>query len=232
MLRKSSYNEIASFNLNLSYPSLAMERLPSNIADCYQILGLPQHASIEEVKSAYRKLVKRYHPDYNPGDRRASEQFIRVRRAYETLMAAIEQFPPSSDSRPQPAAAPPPRGKVKIYVKHRHSPTEAPAAKLTPEQEQVKQQWLDQVYMLLKRLRWQQAARQAEELARQFPRDPDIGKALAKAYLGWARELLDHRRYDAARPYLQKAMKADSNNQELWEEIERDYIRIERGLRL
>lgn len=209
-----------------------MERHPSDIADCYQILGLPRHASIEEVKSAYRKLVKRYHPDYNPGDRRASEQFIRVRRAYETLMAAIEQLPPASESRPQPAA-PPPRGKVKIYVKHRqNASTEAPAEKLTPQQEQVKQQWLDQIYMLLKRWRWQQAARQAEELARRFPRDPDIGKALAKAYHGWGRELLDRGRYDAARPYLQKAMKSDPTNQELWEEIERDYIRIERGLRL
>lgn len=213
-----------------------MKRLPSEIADCYYVLGLPRHASLEEVKSAYRKLVKRYHPDYNPGDRRATEQFIRIRQAYETLIAVIEPLssPPdrasqsTTDFSPSAVARPP--ANVKIYVKKRHEASAAPH--LSPEQKRIKQQCLDQIDLMLRQWRWQQAARQAEELARRFPRDPDVGRVQAKAYLGWARDLLNRRQYDAARPFLQKAMSADPTNQALWEEIERDYVRIERGLRL
>ncbi len=53
--------------------------------DPYQVLGIAPNATETEVKSAYRRLVKRYHPDVNPGDDRAAERFRDVRMAFDSL---------------------------------------------------------------------------------------------------------------------------------------------------
>ncbi len=54
-------------------------------SDYYQVLGVGRAASPEEVKKAYRKLALKYHPDKNPGDKKAEEQFKRVSEAYAVL---------------------------------------------------------------------------------------------------------------------------------------------------
>ena len=53
--------------------------------DYYQILGVSENASDEEIKKAYRDLAKRYHPDRNPGDKQAEERFKEITEAYEVL---------------------------------------------------------------------------------------------------------------------------------------------------
>ena len=53
--------------------------------DFYVILGVARSASMPEVKRAYRRLARRYHPDINPGDREAAERFKEILSAYETL---------------------------------------------------------------------------------------------------------------------------------------------------
>ncbi len=53
--------------------------------DYYRILGVPPTASQEEIKRAYRKLARQYHPDHNPGDRRAEERLKEINEAYEVL---------------------------------------------------------------------------------------------------------------------------------------------------
>jgi molecular chaperone DnaJ len=55
------------------------------VADHYSILGVGRDASSEEIKKAYRKLAREFHPDTNPGDDAASEHFKEVNRAYEVL---------------------------------------------------------------------------------------------------------------------------------------------------
>ena len=53
--------------------------------DYYQILGVGRTATEKEIKTAYRKLAQRYHPDKNPGDKAAEEKFKEIIEAYDVL---------------------------------------------------------------------------------------------------------------------------------------------------
>ena len=70
--------------------------------DNYQILGVSRSATLNEIKKAYRKIAMRYHPDKNPGDKRAEERFKEASMAYQALIELSPQHitPP----------APPPAG--------------------------------------------------------------------------------------------------------------------------
>jgi molecular chaperone DnaJ len=73
--------------------------------DFYVILGLPREASIADVKKAYRRLARRYHPDINPGDDTAATIFRSVSEAYEILSDPGRRRQYDSGQR-VPAAAP------------------------------------------------------------------------------------------------------------------------------
>ncbi len=53
--------------------------------DYYEILGVKRDASQDEIKKAYRKLAVKYHPDKNPGDKKAEERFKEINEAYAVL---------------------------------------------------------------------------------------------------------------------------------------------------
>ena len=55
------------------------------IEDPYKVLGLEPNASDEEIKKAYRRLAKKYHPDLNPGDAEAARKMKEVNAAYEQI---------------------------------------------------------------------------------------------------------------------------------------------------
>src|SRR5438270_12721153 len=56
--------------------------------DYYKTLGVGKNASDEEIKKAYRKLARKYHPDRNPGDKRAEERFKEISQAHDVLADA------------------------------------------------------------------------------------------------------------------------------------------------
>lgn len=65
--------------------------------DYYQTLGVTRSSSEDEIKKAYRKLAMQYHPDKNPGDKKAEDKFKEVTEAYEVLSdpqkkAQFDQF--------------------------------------------------------------------------------------------------------------------------------------------
>ena len=67
------------------------------IDDPYKVLGLSPDASDEDIKRAYRRLAKKYHPDLNPGDREAARKMQEVNAAYEQIKNP-EKFQQQSSS--------------------------------------------------------------------------------------------------------------------------------------
>jgi DnaJ-class molecular chaperone len=60
--------------------------LPVTYKDYYEVLGVPKNAAEKDIKSAYRKLARKWHPDTNPSDPKAAEEkFKEIQEAYEVL---------------------------------------------------------------------------------------------------------------------------------------------------
>src|ERR687893_1308419 len=59
--------------------------MATSVKDPYRTLGVDRKASDEEIKKAYRKLARQYHPDRNAGDKAAEERFKEVQEAYSIL---------------------------------------------------------------------------------------------------------------------------------------------------
>lgn len=101
--------------------------MATSTSDYYRVLGVGEKAGADEIKKAYRKLAKQYHPDANPGEPSAADRFKEVGEAYGVLsdpekrkqydsMRRLGAFgfgggrPSSGGTRPPPGAQPPPGG--------------------------------------------------------------------------------------------------------------------------
>src|ERR1051325_1191578 len=62
--------------------------MATKIRDYYEVLGVKRDASDDEIKKAYRKLARKFHPDLNPGDKTAEDQFKQLQAAYDVLSDA------------------------------------------------------------------------------------------------------------------------------------------------
>src|SRR5487761_2517075 len=64
--------------------------MPTSTAktDYYELLGVKRNAPVKEIRQAYRKLARKYHPDLNPGDKSAEEKFKQIQEAYDILSDA------------------------------------------------------------------------------------------------------------------------------------------------
>src|SRR5215475_9720771 len=73
--------------------------------DLYSLLGLAPGATPADIKRAYRRLARRYHPGINPGDKAAEVLFQRISEAYETLVDPDRRRTYDSGEAPRQAAA-------------------------------------------------------------------------------------------------------------------------------
>ena len=83
--------------------------------DFYQVLGVDRKAPIPDIKKAYRKLARKYHPDLNPGDKSAEAKFKEIQEAYAVLSdakkrAQYDQFGFAGDVPPGAGPGPRPPG--------------------------------------------------------------------------------------------------------------------------
>lgn len=90
----------------------------------YAILGIPIDASADEIRGAYRELVRKVHPDANLGDPRASETFLRVQKAYE-ILSDIHTRRAFDETLPTALKTPPADVQV-YYSRNVLSPTKEP----------------------------------------------------------------------------------------------------------
>jgi curved DNA-binding protein CbpA len=222
-----------------------------NVSDCYRLLGLRTGASFEEVKAAYRRLARQYHPDVNPGGTEiAQDKFIQLTEAYKFLAATI----PSSDSvrtsapsRPVEAvstvATSPP---VEPGASSRHTPTPPPTPSpemrspqessstksISAMDQQLKQTAYKQLHQLLKSQRFPRAIALVEGLAQRIPDDIEVRQWQAITYQRWGRHLVRERKLEKARIYLQKALRTDPYNRSLYSEVEQDFRQMAEVLQI
>lgn len=221
-----------------------------NVTDCYRVLGLKRNASLDELKAAYRRLARQYHPDINPGDRYAHEKFIQLHQAYQVLLSAVRHdrvasespapTPPSTRAATPPSPKPPqnspqnspqkPPKKTKISRKPK-APSFRDHPSLSDFEKQLKYRSYSQLQTLFEQHKFPRAIALIEGLASRLPQDTEIRQWQAVTYQRFGRHLIDRRTFSKARIYLKKSLRTDPHNRALWLEVERDFRRMENSIR-
>ncbi|MBD2313599.1 J domain-containing protein [Desertifilum sp. FACHB-1129] len=200
-----------------------------NIADCYRLLELPEGASLARVKTAYRRLARRYHPDMNSGDRQAKDKFIELTAAYKQLLSVAPVESEEEEAAPaEPAPAPTPARTPTPVKVTRKSPRIEFVTPLSETEQQLKDISYQQLQQLLKQRKFPRAIALVEALAHRIPQDPEVRQWQAIAYQRWGRQLVKEKQVEKARSYLKKALKTDPHNRSLWAEVERDFQNLEK----
>jgi len=193
-----------------------------------RVLGLRSNASFEDVKTSYRRLARKYHPDMNPGDREAEDKFIRITQAYQVLLEAMPNEMTTAENAPGAVtAAEKPRPKVTVKHPAASKVTVQVNPELSPEDQALKQKGFDQLQVLFQAQRFPRAIALVDGLAQRLAGDVEVKQWQAIAYQRWGRYLIRHGHHDKARRALKKALRLDPHNKVLWQEVNRDFRRIE-----
>ncbi|PMB42377.1 molecular chaperone DnaJ [Fischerella thermalis CCMEE 5330] len=198
-----------------------------DLGDCYRLLGLRSGASFADIKASYRRLAQQYHPDINPDDNKAKDKFIALTEAYRLLLQVVDP----QGIAPQPTQTvtvtrPEPTVTEKPKTTPKTKPTPQPP-QVSEKEQQLKWQTYEQLQIFLKQRRFPQAIALAEALAARLPEDAEVRQWQAIAYQIWGRVLIKENQPLKAKIYLKKALKTDPHNKALWNEVQRDFQKLE-----
>lgn len=195
------------------------------LAHHYRILGLRTGASFDDVKLAYRHLVRLYHPDVNPGDHLAKEKFIQVTQSYQALASALPQGSMRTAARPPQAQPEAPATPPSV-------PPPPPAAKVNQPpggshaDQDLKQASFKQLQEFFCHQRYPRAVALVEGLAHRFPNDPEIRQWHAIAYYRWGHDAINNRNFKKAEACLRKAARLDPLNRSLQQSLQQEWQRL------
>ena len=224
-----------------------------HISECYRLLGIPRNATLDDIKVAYRRLARKYHPDVNQDDPTATDKFRLVQEAYKMLRdsnkedLSKELFTKNasantsantsvSTSGRSPSAPPhqktttPPKTpqdhpKIKIEVKQVNNKVDP--INSDPELK-LKLDMLRRVQDLLKQKKYIVAIAVVEGMSERFPNSPEVIHWKAVTYHRWSNELILVGKLREAEIYLNKALNTDPKNRELSFEVKRDLERVQK----
>lgn len=186
-----------------------------NLSTCYNLLGVKSGADPEQVKSAYRRLARKYHPDINPNNREAQAKFIQLTDAYKRLLKTLENQKVASRKSPTPQN-PLPFNFV---------------PKLSARDKKLKWESYKSLQQLLREGKLARAITLVEALVQRLPLDPEVRQWQAITYQQQGRKLLQGTKAKGkksncqlkkAQIYFKKALRADPYNRSLWAEIKDD----------
>lgn len=214
-----------------------------HLSECYRLLGVPRNATLDDIKVAYRRLARKYHPDVNQNDPTTTDKFRLVQEAYKTLKdsdkgalgneifaknkvvdVADNGRSPVSPHNPPPKKQSQPHRNIKIEVKqvnHQVDPINSdPELKL-------KLDMLRRVQDLLKQKKYIVAIAVVEGMSERFPNSSEVIHWKAVTYHRWSSELILVGKLREAEIYLNKALNTDPKNRELIFEVKRDLERVQ-----
>ncbi|ELS30637.1 MULTISPECIES: J domain-containing protein [Pseudanabaena] len=222
-----------------------------HLSECYRLLGVPRNATLDDIKVAYRRLARKYHPDVNQNDPTATDKFRLVQEAYKMLKDSDEKdlskeifsknastnssTNASTNAVRSPAAPPPPKAptpkkppqphpKIKIEVKQVNNQIDP--INSDPEL-RLKLDMLRRVQDLLKQKKYIVAIAVVEGMSERFPNAPEVVHWKAVTYHRWSSELILAGKLREAEIYLNKALNTDPKNRELIFEVKRDLERVQ-----
>ena len=176
----------------------------TNLDKCYQLLGLDREASLDRVKSAYRLLARKFHPDLNPNDAQAHQRFIVLNQAYQLL---LDRLPAASVTRSTPAP-------------ETATQTQSAEPEMTQQESALKWQLYYELQSLLKEKQFLKAIVLIEGLAQRFDLDHQVCQWQGIIYAQFGQELIKKRELAKATIYLKKALKVDPLNRQLIAEVD------------
>ena len=195
-----------------------------HLYECYKLLGVPHNATLEEIKQAYRRLVRKYHPDINQDDPAATDNFRAVQEAYEILKQADKEdfskelFSKNNSASSKPSQSTTRSSKVKVEVNKAQPNAHPPKSKVEVNETdpwKTKLDMLNRVQNLLKQGKYLEAISVAEDMNQKFPDSELVIHWKGVAYDQWVSQLNLVSNLDEAEVYLNKALGNDPNNHKL-----------------
>ena len=195
-----------------------------HLYECYKLLGVPHNATLEEIKQAYRRLARKYHPDVNQNDPAATDKFRKLQEAYEILKQADKEdlskelFSKNNSASSKPSQSTTHSSKVKVEVNKAQPNVYPPKSKVDinePDPWKTKLDMLNRVQNFLKQKKYLEAISVAEDMSQKFSDSELVIHWKGVAYDQWVSQLNLVSNLDEAEFYLNKALGNDPNNHKL-----------------